>query len=136
MLKQIVEALKKRSDLAGWTVRHHQTREAQVYAVPQGLESLRAVDSERYLIDVLRKTTTADGGPAVGSGDSSLLPGQDIEKAIDQAALVADLVANPVHGLPAPAPILDVPLCDNELQSDPSRVMLGVMERIRMAALK
>ena len=38
MLRQIVEALKKRSDLAGWTVRHNRTRGAQVYAVPQGLE--------------------------------------------------------------------------------------------------
>jgi predicted Zn-dependent protease len=133
MLEQIVEALKKRSDLAGWTVRHHQTRGAQVYAVPQGLESLRAVDSERYLIDVLRKTTTADGAPAIGSGDASLLPGQGIEQAIDQATLVAELVANPVYGLPAPAPIPDVPLCDPELQSDPSGVMLGLMERIRAA---
>ena len=135
MLKQIVEALKKRNDLAGWTVRQQQTRGTQVYAVPQGLESLRAVDGERYLIDVLRKTTTADGSPAVGSGDASILPGQDIEKAIDQAALVADLVANPVHGLPAPSPIPDVPLCDAELQNDPSGLILGVMERIRAAAL-
>jgi len=136
MLEQIVEALKKRSDLTGWTVRHHQRSGAQAYAVPQGLESLRAVDSERFLIDLLRKTTTADGSPAIGSGDASLLPGQDIGKAIDQAALVAELVVNPVHGLPAPAPIPDVPLCDADLQSDPSGVMLGVMESIQATVLK
>jgi hypothetical protein len=34
MLSQIVEALKKRTDLAGWTVRHVRSREAQIYAVP------------------------------------------------------------------------------------------------------
>jgi predicted Zn-dependent protease len=136
MLNQIVEALKKRTDLAGWTVRHVQTREAQVYAVPQGIESQRNVDGERYLIDVLRNTTTSEGTPAVGSGDASLLPGDDIDHAIEKATLVAGLVANPVHGLPGPAPLPDVPLCDPDLQKNASRVMLDVMERIRAAAAK
>ena len=136
MLNQIVEALKKRTDLVGWTVRHVQTSGAQVYAVPQGIESQRAVDGERYLIDVLRNTTTAEGAPAVGSGDASLLPGENIDHAIDQATLVAGLVANPVHGLPGPAPLPDVPLCDENLQKDASSVMLDVMERMRTTAAK
>ncbi len=108
MLNQIVEALKKRTDLAGWTVRHVRTRGAQVYAVPQGIESQRLVDGERYLIDVLRNTSTTEGTPAMGSGDVSLLPGDDIERAIDQATLVAGLVANPMYGLPGPS---DCPMC-------------------------
>ena len=136
MLNQIVEALKKRSDLAGWTVRHVRTHEAQVYAVPQGIESQRAVDGERYLIDVLRNTTTAEGTPAVGSGDASVLPGENIDHAIDQATLVAGLFANPVHGLPDPAPLPEVPLCDENLQKDASSVMLDVMERTRTTAAK
>jgi predicted Zn-dependent protease len=136
MLNQIVEALKKRTDLVGWTVRHVQTSGAQVYAVPQGIESQRTVDGERYLIDVLRNTTTAEGAPAVGSGDASLLPGENIDHAIDQATLVAGLVANPVHGLPGPAPLSDVPLCDENLQKDASSVMLDVMERMRTTAAK
>ena len=136
MLNQIVAALKKRSDLAGWTVRHVQTRGAQVYAVPQGIVSQRAVDGERYIIDVLRNTTTAEGAPAVGSGDASLLPGENIDHAIDQATLVAGLVANPVHGLPGPAPLPDIPLADELLQEDASSAMRDVMERIRTAAAK
>ena len=136
MLNQIVDALKQRSDLAGWTVRHVQTRGTQVYAVPQGIESQRAVDGERYLIDVLRNTSTAEGSPAMGSGDASLLPGDDINHAIDQATLVAGLVANPVHGLPGPAAFPDIPLCDADLQKDAYTVMQGVMERIRVAAVK
>jgi len=136
MLNQIVETLKKRSDLAGWTVRHVRTREAQVYAVPMGIESQRAVDNERYLIDVLRNTSTADGSPVVGSGDASLLPGENIDHAIDQATLVAGLVANPVYGLSDPAPMPDVPLCDASLQKDTSTAMLEVMERVRGAAAK
>ena len=135
-VNQIVEALKKRSDLAGWTVRHVQTRGAQVYAVPQGIESQRAVDGEKYIIDVLRNTTTAEGSPAMGSGDASLLPGDDIDHAIGQATLVAGLVANPVQGLPGPASFPEVPLCDENLQNDASAVMLHTMERIRAAAAK
>jgi PmbA protein len=134
MLNKIVDALNKRTDLAGWTVRHVQSREAQVYAVPKGIESQRKVDGERYLIDVLRSTTAADGSPAVGSGDAALLPGEDVEHAIDQAALVAGLVSNPVYGLPGPAEFPDVPLCDEKLRKNSMETMLGVMERIQAAA--
>jgi PmbA protein len=94
------------------------------------------VDGERYLIDVLRNTATAEGTPAVGSGDASLLPSDDIEAAIDQATLVAGLVANPVHKLPGPAAFPDVPLCDEDLQKDAPAAMLKVMERIRAAVAK
>jgi PmbA protein len=134
MMDQIVQSLKKRKDLAGWTVRHVRTSEAQVYAVPKGIESQRAVDGERYLIDVLRNTTTADGSPAVGSGDSTLLPGGDIEHAIDQATLVAGLVANPVYGLPEPGVMPDVELADTTLMGDLSGAMREVMERIQTVA--
>jgi len=136
MLTQIVEALEKRKDLAGWTVRHLRSREVQVYAVQKGIESQRTVESEKYLIDVLRNTSMADGSPAVGSGDAAVLPGDDIERIIDQAALIAGLVANPVYALPAPAPLPVVSLCDAKLQADPSGTMREVMDRIRLAAGK
>jgi len=136
MLDRIVEALEKRTDLAGWTVRHIRTREAQVYAVPQGIESERTVDGERYLVDVLRDTVTSDGSPAVGSGDATLLPGGDIGHAIEQAALVAGLVANPVYDLPDPAPIPEVVLSDETLPRNPAGVMHDVMERIQRAAAR
>jgi predicted Zn-dependent protease len=136
MINKIVEALKKRPDLAGWTVRHVRTLESQVYAVPQGIEAQRAVNSERYLIDVLRNTQTAEGSPAMGSGDASLLPGDDIGHAIDQATLVAGLVANPIYGLPGPTALPNVALCDTDLQKDAPGVILEVMERMRAAVAK
>jgi predicted Zn-dependent protease len=136
MVNQIVEALNKRTDLAGWTVRHVRTHGTQIYAVPKGIESERAVYDERYLIDVLRNTSAQDGSPAVGSGNASLLPGEDIPSAIEQATLVAGLVANPVHGLPGPAAMPEVPLCDAGLQKDASGAMRLIMENIRTAAGK
>ncbi len=134
MLNKIVEALKGRSDLAGWTVRHLRDHGAQVYAVPERIEAQRLANVERYRIDVLRQTTGAEGKPAVGSGDVTVLPGEDIKAAIEKAVLTAGLVANPVYTLPAPAPIPDVPLVDADLQKNPSAVTKDLMERIRAAA--
>ena len=42
MLDKIIDALNKRSDLAGWTVRHLINRSTQVYAVPNQTEALRS----------------------------------------------------------------------------------------------
>jgi PmbA protein len=136
MLDQIVSALKGRSDLVGWTVRHLRSHGAQVYAVPKGIESERLVNVERYQIEVLRQTTDPTGKEAVGSGDATLLPGGDMQAAIDQAVLMAGLVANPVHSLPAPAPLPDVLLVDPDLRKDPSAVTRNMMEQIRAAAAK
>lgn len=136
MLNKIVDALNKRSDLAGWTVRHLLTRGAQVYAVPERIESQRLVNVERYRIDVLRQTSRPDGTEGTGSGDVTLLPGGDIQTAIEQAVLVAGLVSNPVHTLPAPASLPDVPLVDTDLQNDPSAVTKAMMEHMRASASK
>jgi PmbA protein len=133
MLNRIVNALKDRPDLAGWTVRHLIRRGAQVYAVPNQIESERVVEVERYKIDVLRQTSGPDGEPRIGSGDATLLPGGDIQAAIENAALVAGLVSNPVHSVPAPSPLPDFPLTDADLQREASTVARDVMGRIRAA---
>jgi PmbA protein len=110
------------------------TRGSQVYAVPKGIESQRLVDIERYRIDVLRHNTRPDGTPGVGSGDATVLPGGDIEQAIDKAVLTAGLVANPVYSIPGPAAVPDVPLVDADLQKDPTAATREMMERMRSAA--
>lgn len=134
MLSKIVDALNKRGDLAGWTVRHLIGRGAQVYAVPRQTEAQRAVDVEHYKISVLRQNSDADGKPTIGSGDATILPGGDIERAIERAVLTAGLVSNPVHSLPAPAHMPDVSLADTELQKDASGVTKAVMERMQASA--
>jgi predicted Zn-dependent protease len=119
MLDKIVQVLKERADLAGWSVRHIVTREAQVYLVGQKAESQRAVDDERYCIEIFRQTAGPDGTPGLGSGEITLLPGGDIRGAIEKASLVAGLVSNPVHNFPDPAPMPDVALVDADLKKDP-----------------
>lgn len=134
MLGKIVDELNKRSELAAWTVRHLTTRGIQVYAVPERTEAQRAVDIEQYKIDVLHRTSSADGKEAVGSGNVTLLRGGDIISAIEKAELAAGLVANPVHTIPAPAPLPDVPLVDYDLHKNPMTVTRSVMERIQSSA--
>jgi predicted Zn-dependent protease len=72
----------------------------------------------------------------MGNGSITLLPGGDIQAAIDQAALVAGLVSNPVHTLPGPAPLPEVELVDPELERDMSGTLQALMEKMRSAALK
>ncbi len=136
MLNKIVDALKARKEITAWTVRHLTSRGAQVYAVPGQIESQRTVDSESYKVDVLCNTTSPDGSPAVGSGDVTLLPDDDINAGIDKAALVASLVANPVHSIPGPAPLPEVDLVDEGLKADHLSVMQELMEKIRTTASK
>jgi len=136
MLTRIIDALNARKDISAWTVRHIISNGVQVYAVPNQIESKRNVGSENFKIDVLCPTTNPDGSPAIGSGDVTILPDDDIIGAIDQAALVAGLVANPVHSIPGPADLPDVPLLDEDLKSAPSAVMERVMEDIRSTASK
>ena len=134
MLNKIIDALNQRSDLAGWTVRHLISRGSQVYAVPRQTEAQRAVGIEQYKIDVLRRTTGPEGNDAVGSGDATVLPAEDIASAIEKAVLTAGLVANPVHTIPGPAPLPDVPLVDTDLQNDSAHVARTVMEQMQACA--
>jgi PmbA protein len=133
MLDKIVAALKTR-DLAGWTVRHTTSRGAQVYAVPSGIEARRAVNNETYRVDVLCNTKAPDGSAAVGAGNASVLPGGDVNKAIDTAVAVASLVANPPYRLASPAALPNVDLVDTGLKADSVAVLSELMDDLRSAA--
>jgi PmbA protein len=134
ILNKIIDTLNGREDIAAWTVRHILSRGTQVYALPNRIESQRTAESESYKVDVLCNTSGPDGSLAVGSGDITLLPGDDINAGIDKATLVASLVANPVHSIPKPDPIPDVSLVDDNLKSDPVTAMTELMEGIRETA--
>jgi predicted Zn-dependent protease len=136
MLDKIVQALKARSELAGWSVRHTITHEAQVYLVGQNTEAQRTVMDERYRIEVFRKNDGPDKTQGMGVGDITVLPGVDIQGAIDKASLVAGLVSNPIHTLPASAPIPDVALLDDELKKDTLGTLKKVIDQMLSATSK
>ena len=135
-MNKIIAALNARKELAGWSLRHIVTREAQVYLIGQKVESQRLAGQERYRIEVFRHNTGPDGSAGMGAGEITLLSNGDVESAIDKAALVAGLVTNPVHTLPAPAPIPDVPLLDESIRRDPLGALDGVTQELLSAGLR
>ncbi len=133
MLERIVAALRARADIQGWSARMVSSREVQLYAIPDGVEARRATASERYVIQVLRET----GGPDTakrGGGNATLLPGDDIDAAINAAALMAGLVQNQPYELPMPSPLPDLPLADSKLQTDAEATLDALLARLRAAA--
>ncbi len=131
MLDKIAKALTARKELVGWSVRHILNRQAQVYLVGKKMESQRTVLDERYRIEVFRETTAPDGSQGMGVGDVSMLPDDDIHAAIEKASLVAGLVCNPMHTIPAPAPLPDVPVLDDEIKKD----ALGTLKQVAQEML-
>jgi predicted Zn-dependent protease len=136
MLKKITDILNSRQDVKAWTVRHIITDGVQIYAVPEHIEAQRMAGSERYSIDILRETTAPDGSAAVGSGVITILPGDDITGAVEQIALNASLVANPVYSIPESNSLPDVPLVDKALWDDPAASVAGLMDEMRSTAAK
>jgi predicted Zn-dependent protease len=134
MLEAILRALRGRDDLAAWSLRHITRREAQLYAVPAGVEARRDVTDERFMADVLREAPGPDGAPSCGAGNATLLPGDDIGAALDAASLMAGLAHNPVYTIPAPGDLPAVALADPELQADPAAALDGLYSQLRTAA--
>src|SRR4051812_8515839 len=86
MLERIVAALRARADVDSWSAHQVSSRAVQLYAVPGAVEARRATSSERYVFQVLRQTGGPDAAKC-GGGNATLLPGDDIDTAIDAAAL-------------------------------------------------
>jgi predicted Zn-dependent protease len=133
MLDTIIQALRSRSDLHGWTVRHVATNGAQLYAVPGAVEASRNVQIEHFVVDLLRHTPGPQGAMSAGSGTITILPGDDVGPALDTAALMAGLVHNPPYSLPRPASMPDVPVADPLQQRDAEATLARLHERLRAA---
>jgi PmbA protein len=133
MLERIVAALRARDDIQGWSARLIASRAVQLYAVPDAVEARRSTSSERYVIQVLRQTGTPDAARC-GGGNATLLPGDDIDAAIDAAALMAGLVQNQPYDLPAPSQLPDLSLADPQLQDDAEATLDRLLARLRAAA--
>lgn len=133
MLERIGAALRARADIQGWSARLVRSRAVQLYAVPDAVEARRATTSERYIIQVLRHTGELDAARC-GGGNATLLPGDDIDAAINAAALMAGLVQNQPYMLPTPSPLPDLPLADPKIQADPAATLDTLLVRLWAAA--
>jgi predicted Zn-dependent protease len=134
MLQAIIESLRSRSELKSWSVRHIKTESAQQYDLRDATESKRSVENERYIVEVLRETTDADGSKKCGASSVTILPGGDIASALDSVALMAGLVRNEPYDIPEPAPLPEVNFADKQLTTDPSKAAEGILAQLKEVA--
>ncbi len=133
MLDSLVAALRVRSDLQAWSIKHRIENGAQLYAVPGGVEAVRLVSHDQYTVEVLRDTTGSEGTRACGTATITLVPGDDIDHAIDEAVFMASLVQNPPYTFPDPKAYPEVVLSDPELLADKAGALDQLYTRLRNA---
>lgn len=136
MLDAIVEGLMARSELKAWSVRHMKSRSAQQYDLQAVTEAVRSVERERIIVNVLRETSNAEGEQRVGAGNVTLLPGEDISKALDEAAFMASLVHNEPYNFPEPTPLPEISIADNQMQGNPDESVRVILSRLKAGAAK
>jgi PmbA protein len=134
MLEAIIKSLRARSDLKAWSVRHIKTEGAQQYDLRESTESKRRVANERFIVEVLRETSDPEGEKKCGASSVTILPGGDIASALDSVALMAGLVHNQPYDLPEPAPVLDVSIADQKLQTDPAKAAERILAQLKEVA--
>ena len=132
MLEKIKTALNNNPNVNAWNIRHEKTSGSQQYDLESSTEAVRQVSSEQYTIDVLCDSLNAEGEPSSGVGTVSILPGGEINQALEQAVLTAQLVHNEPYDFPEPAPPAEVELADKEYIKDPSGSIKKVLDSLKV----
>lgn len=119
MLEKIKQALETNTEIKSWNISHEITNGSQLYDIGKTREAIRQVSTERYKVDVLCDSLNMEGEPSSGVGTVTLLPGGEIQDAIEQAVLTAKLVHNQPFDFPDPGVMPKVELADPEFLKDP-----------------
>jgi len=136
MIQNIIKAIEARSDLKAWSVEHIKAKGGQQYDLSKRTEAIRSVETERYVVNLLRETNGPDGDPSCGTGSTTILPSGEIEDALNDAALTAGLVHNEPYHFPESAPIPDVPLSDDQVHGNPAKTAEDILGTLKASAAK
>lgn len=131
MLEKIKQALQGNVNIKAWIIRQESIVDTQQYELKDKTESLRVVNSESYTIDVLCDSKNAEGKLSSGLGTVSILPGGEIESALEKAVLTAQLVHNEPYDFAEPAPIPEIELADQEYIKDPAGEIKKVLANLK-----
>lgn len=131
MLGKIQKALNDKSEIKAWIIRQEKVKASQQYDLKDRTESFREVTSELFTIDVLCDSEGPDGKPSTGLGSVSILPGGEIENALDKAVLTAQLVHNEPYDFADPAPMPEVELVDPVYQKDPKGELKAILSSLK-----
>lgn len=131
MLGKIQKALSDNQAIKAWIIRHETNHGFQQYELKTSTECQREVTSELFTVDVLCDSENSEGKPGSGLGQVSLLPGADINSALEKAVLTAQLVHNEPYDFAEPAPIPDIELADHDYLEDPAGKIQGVLNTLK-----
>jgi len=131
MLGKIQKALSDNQAIKAWIVRHETTHGFQQYELKTSTESQREVNSELFTVGVLCDSKNSEGKPSSGLGTVSLLPGADINSALEKAVLTAQLVHNEPYDFAEPAPIPGIELADIDYLEDPAGKIKEVLNTLK-----
>ncbi|MCJ7717605.1 MAG: metallopeptidase TldD-related protein [Anaerolineales bacterium] len=131
MLEKIKQTLQGNKNIKAWIIRQETINSSQQYELKDKTESLRAVNTESYTIDVLCDSKDAEDKPSSGLGTISILPGGEIESAIEKAVLTAQLVHNEPYDFAAPASIPEIELADEEYLKDPAGEIKKILSTLK-----
>ena len=134
MFEKIQKVLHKHAEIKAWMIRHEITQGSQQYELKDRTESYRDVDSELYTVDVLCDSKDAEGNASSGLGTVSILPDGEIETALENAVLTAQLVHNEPYDFAEPAPIPAIELADQIYQKDRRGEINNILETLREAS--
>jgi PmbA protein len=131
MIGKIQKALKKNSAIKAWIIRHETISGRQQYEIKDATESTRDVNSELYTVNVLCDSENEAGEESSGLGTVSLLPGSNIEEALEKAVMTAKLVHNQQYDFAEPASIPELELADKDYIKDPSGGIQSVLDSLK-----
>lgn len=131
MLGKIQQALEKHPAVKAWIIRHEVKQENQQYDLTDRIESYRDVQTELFTLDVLCDSKDTEGKTSSGLGTVSILPGGEIESALEKAVLTAQLVHNEPYDFAEPAPVPEVELADAVYQRDPEGEIKGILATLK-----
>lgn len=131
MIGKIQKALEQNAAIKAWIIRHDQTHGYQQYEVKDATESQREVSSELYTVDVLCDSENEEGEKGSGLGTVSLLPGAEIDEALEKAVITARLVHNQPYDFAEPESIPNLELADKVYQRDPAGEIQGALNALK-----
>ena len=131
MIRRIQKSLENHPAIKAWIIRQETSRSSQQYDLKDRSEAIREVNAELYTVDVLCDSADSEGKPSSGVGTVSILPGGEIESALEKAVLTAQLVHNEPYDFAAPAAIPEIELADPVFQKDPERELGRVLATLK-----
>ncbi|MBI5582765.1 MAG: hypothetical protein HY892_02980 [Deltaproteobacteria bacterium] len=98
-IKKIKELIDDRIQPTAWEIRRLRKKSFQRYLIFKDQESLRVVDSEKFLVTLYKEYPRGEG-TVLGESTVTVQEGDDLRERIEAAWEMAALVANPVFKLP------------------------------------